>query len=519
MFPTRRAKLFTPTRRSFLAGAGAFAAATQFPIPAIGQGKKDLVYGGFGAGYSNLNPLQRTDNAAGIIMRNVFDALVRPDYAAQRVVPELAVEWSRPDALTWRIKLREGVKWHKGYGEMTAEDVVYSWMTCLQDKCFQTGTALFPLESIKADGKYVVEAKMKQPFGAFPGVTMGYGGNIICKAAHQEMGNAYNLTPIGTGAFQVEQASSNEIIVARNSDYWNPNQPQLDRIVFRAIPDSQVRLQSLERGELDFISQPDTKDVEEIKSNDDLVYTSTPGWVWDYQQFCLKGNDGMAFQDKRVRQAISYAIDREAIVKEIYNGEALPTDYTIPPGFMGYKKGPLRYPKNGDLAKAKELMAAAGVSGYEVEVICSDKDWLRRELELVAAMVSQIGITYKIRNLDIGSFNNLWLNKNFQQHLEDITIVAPDTDATCWWFYHSQGNVTAGYDNPEMDKLLDEARASSDTDERIGLYDQVTSVALEDQPLVIHCNPNLIRAYRKGLQGFEPGPQANAEWFKDARWS
>ena len=99
----------------------------------------------------------------------------------------------------------------------------------------------------------------------------------------------------------------------------------------------------------------------------------------------------------------------------------------------------LKYPKNGDLKKAKELMAQAGVKGYEVEVITSDKDWLRKELELVAAMVSQIGITYKIKNMDMGGYNNLWLNHRFDQVLEDITLVAPDPDATSWWFLHSKG--------------------------------------------------------------------------------
>jgi peptide/nickel transport system substrate-binding protein len=111
-------------------------------------------------------------------------------------------------------------------------------------------------------------------------------------------------------------------------------------------------------------------------------------------------NPGTAFQNKLVRQAISYAIDREAIANEIYYGEATSTDNQIPDGYMGYQGQLLRYPKNGDVAKAKRLMAQAGISGYEVEVITSDKDWLRKELELVAAMVSQIGITYKIQNMD-----------------------------------------------------------------------------------------------------------------------
>ena len=78
------------------------------------------------------------------------------------------------------------------------------------------------------------------------------------------------------------------------------------------------------------------------------------------------------------------------------------------------------------------------------ELQTSDKDWLRKELELVAAMVSQIGITYKIKNMDMGGFNNLWLNQRYDQVLEDITLVAPDPDATSWWFLHSKGNAS-GY--------------------------------------------------------------------------
>lgn len=507
------------TRRSILKSGAALAAASTLPMPAIAQGKRELVYGGFGSGYANLSPLLRTDIAGGIVMRNVFDGLIRADYSARKVVPWLAEDWTLVDPTTWRVKLREGVKWHKGYGEFTAEDVVYTWMNCFETSCHLMGSAMFPIDTAKADGKYVVEVKLKQPFGAFPGVTLGYGGDIACKAAHQEMGDAYNLAPVGHGPFQVEENSGQEVILAANPDYWRPNEPYLERLVFRAIPDAQVRLQALGRGEVDFIGQPDTKDVASIKENGDLVYLSTPGWGWDYQQFCLKGTDGMPFHDKRVRQAISYAIDREAIVAEIYDGEATVTDNQIPEGFAGYRPGPLRYPKNGDLDKARELMSAAGVSGYEVEVICSDKDWLRRELELVAAMVSQIGITYKIRNLDIGSFNNLWLNANFQQHLEDITIVAPDTDATSWWFFHTNGSVTAGYDNPQMNKLLDDARASNDADERVKMYDQITDIGLEEQPYVFHCNPNIVRAHKAGLEGFEPGPQAMIEWFNAARWS
>src|SRR5260221_13014064 len=102
-------------------------------------------------------------------------------------------------------------------------------------------------------------------------------------------------------------------------------------------------------------------------------------------------------------------------------------------------------------------MVQAGVKGYEVEVITSDKDWLRKELELVAAMVSQIGITYKIKNMDMGGYNNLWLNQRFEQVLEDITLVAPDPDATSWGVMQHKGNAS-GYINPARDALLDGPR-------------------------------------------------------------
>ena len=106
--------------------------------------------------------------------------------------------------------------------------------------------ALFPVDTVKADGKYVVEIKTKQPFGAFPGVTMGYGGLVISAKAHKEMGNqAYSATPVGNGPFQIEAKRGSEIILAKNPDYWRPGLPKLDRVIYRAIPDSTTRLQAL----------------------------------------------------------------------------------------------------------------------------------------------------------------------------------------------------------------------------------------------------------------------------------
>jgi peptide/nickel transport system substrate-binding protein len=509
------------TRRGFTAGAlGSGLILGTGRAPAIAQGKRDLRVGVWGGEFGNLSPVIRFDIQGGLILYNLFDNLVKTDFTKRTIEPSLAVEWSNPDPLTWRIKLREGVKWQKGYGEMTAEDLAYTWNFHIESKSFQVGTALFPVESVKTDGKYVVEVKTKLPFGAFPGVTMGYGGTVISMKAHKEMGNqAYSATPVGNGPFQIESKRGTEITLVKNPDYWQPGLPKLDKVVYRAIPDSTTRLQALLKNELDFVTHPDPKEVAQLRKNANVTVNSTPGWEWDYQQFNLKNSKPDApFRNKLVRQAISYAIDREAIVNEIYYGEALATDNQIPAGYLGYRQPMLKYPKNGDLKKAKELMAQAGVKGYEVEVITSDKDWLRKELELVAAMVSQIGITYKIKNMDMGGFNNLWLNQRFDQHLEDITLVAPDPDATCWWFLHSQGNAS-GYALPLMDGMLDGARSELDQGKRESMYQKIVDHTLEECPLIYHCNTNNIQVFNKNLKGFVPTPQEYTEKLETVEWA
>jgi peptide/nickel transport system substrate-binding protein len=509
------------TRRNLLHGTASAAAATAFPFaPAIAQSaRRDMRIGVWGGDFGNISPVVRWDIQAGLPMLNIFDNLVRIDYENRKILPHLAESWSNPSPEIWRIKLREGVKWHRGHGEVTADDVVYTWMYHLESKSFQVGFALFAIDTVKADGKYVVEVKTKQPFGAFPGVAMGYGGMIVSKDAHKEMGNqAYSAKPVGQGPYMVESLRGNELELARNPDYWRPGYPKLDKLLYRAVPDSSVRLQALMRGELDFMTHPESREVAEAAKNTKYTTLRTPGWNWDYQQFNLKGDPKAPYQNKLVRQAISYAIDREAIVNEIYNGEANITDNQIPRGYLGHRESLMRFPKNGDLVKAKALMAQAGLKGYEVEVITSDKDWLRRELELVAAMVSQIGITYKIRNLDMGGFNNLWLNQKFEQHLEDITLVAPDPDATSWWFLNSKGS-SSGLNDPEMDTLTNSARAESDASKREALYHQIVDKTLDICPLIYHCNVNMVQVFDKRLTGFKPSPQEYVELHDVTAWS
>src|SRR5260370_13331880 len=294
-------------RRGFTAGGvGAGVVLGNGRAAALAQGKRDLRVGVWGGEFGNLSPVIRYDIQGGLVLYNIFDSLVEINFAKRTIEPMLALEWANPDPLTWRIKLREGVKWQKGFGEFTAEDVVYCWNFHLESKSFQVGTALFPVDSVKADGKYVVEVKTKQPFGAFPGVTIGYGGTTSSATAHKEMGNqAYSATPVGNGAFQIESKRGTEITLIKNPDYWKPGFPKLDKVVYRAIPDSTTRLQALVKNELDFVTHPDPKELGAMRNDTNFVAKATPGWEWDYQQFHLTVPPALPYHNTLVTRPAS----------------------------------------------------------------------------------------------------------------------------------------------------------------------------------------------------------------------
>jgi len=373
--------------------------------------------------------------------------------------------------------------------------------------------------------KYTVEVKLRRPFAPFPTVTMEYGGQIMCKRAHEEMGpERYGRNPIGTGPFEfVSWRPGSEIILRKNARYWKQGLPHLEEIAYRFIPDASVRLAALKRGEIDFMMSPDAKDVPALREGRDpsIVYTSVPGWNWDYISFTFPPHVAADFptQKREVRQAIAYAMDRETIVREIYYGEATATDSPIPRGFRGYRKGPIRYPYRANLAKARELMRQAGVSGFEVEVITSDKEWLRRETELAAGMLGEIGIRVRVNSMDIGTYNTRWLGHRYVMNLEDISIVSPDTDSTLYWFHRENTVGWHGWQNAEVTEMLDRARVEASPTLREALYMKTVDAVLEDCPYIYLVHVNLVRLFRRGLVGYDPGPTEYVILFDKARWA
>ncbi len=447
---------------------------------------------------------------------SIYDSLLTPDYSDSSLHPGLATEWKQIDDLTWEIKLRKGVQFHKGYGELTAEDVAFTINYIIKENK-RSKYLLRVIKTAEVIDRYTVRFHLTQASAPFLITSLGYvGGMPVSKKAFFDIGpDKFLRNPVGTGPFEfVRWVSGSEVVLKRNEKYWRKGLPYLDRLVHKIIPDDFVRQNMLINGDLDLIEAPDRKNIAQLEKNPNIVVYRSPGQNWDYIAFNLTDykTANPILKNKKVRQAISYAIDREEIVKAIYYGYATLTDQPIAPSILGSRPGPLVYPYKANLEKARQLLKEAGYEkGFEATCMTSGKVWLRKELELVAAQLAKVGIRIKIEPLDMATFNARRKAKErpFEMMLEDINNVSPDPDSTLYWFHHTgttayHGPTTPA--DPELEALLDKGKAISDVKKRVPIYHKIVDKVLDDCSYIYICHVDWITGAAKYVKGYNRLP-------------
>jgi peptide/nickel transport system substrate-binding protein len=511
------------------APAGETPAPADTPVPTTapaGPAKTSAIIGQ-GATPSGLDPFFIANPYDLALYMSVFDSLFDLDFDTMEIVPIMVEEWEQTDDVTWAFKLKEGIQFHKGYGEVTAEDWCFWVNKIVTEKAppyFIMGSGM--VKEAVVTGTYTFEAHMSEPWAAFPLTSLvSYGGVVPCKKAYEEMGpEEFAVNPIGAGPFELESwTPGGEVVLKRFEDYHDPSLPKLDELVFQGIPDVVVRMEKIRNGEIDFTVGLDKKDMPTLREDPNIQVLDAGGWNWDYITFNLDLPD-RPWLDTRVRKAICYAVDRTAIVNSIYYGGATLEDDSLPAGYLGADPDQEFYPNTADLDKARELMDEAGYAdGFTMPCMTSDKENLRRELQVVADQLRQINIEVEIEQTDAGTYRARWQNYEFETILEDAGMASPDSDSALYWWYHTApeggSNLGAdGYSNPDLDAILEEARQNSDSDERARLYREACEIIAEDCPKVIICNVNEEWVLNAGLEGFYPTPQRMFPYFKTMGW-
>jgi len=297
-----------------------------------------------------------------------------------------------------------------------------------------------------------------------------------------------------------------------NEGYWG-GRPHLDKVVYKVIPDNAVRLMKLEKGELDVTEGINPNDLGRIKANKDLVLLEKPGMNVGYlAMHCQKP----PFTDKRVRQALNYAVNKEEICKYLMNDQAVPATGVVPPSLWGYDPAQKGYPY--DPKKAKQLLAEAGFpNGFKttLRAYTAPRAYNPVGDRLATAIQSyfkEVGVDAKIETLEWGTYLAEGRAGKHEMALFGWMGDNGDPDNFLYVLLGSDnfgsGN-RAFYKNDEVDELLKEAQQTYDEKERLDLYIKAQRIIVDDAPWVFLNHTKQLAATRKDVKGFALHPTSN----------
>jgi peptide/nickel transport system substrate-binding protein len=422
----------------------------------------------------------------------VFDKALDPQ-------PSLAESWEiSADGKTYTFNLQENVKWHDG-APFSSADVAFSLGTMLPQTHPIARTTLAVIDTIETPDDDTVVITLKNPFNAFLTALAMNTAPMMPKHIYEGTdyaANPANETPIGTGPFKLKEWKKGEyILLERNSDYWQADRPHLDEILFRVIPDEAARSIALENGDVQVTSFSDIEyvDVERFRSNDNFEVTYE-GYEFFSPLMWIEINHRVGpLGDKRYRQALMYALDRNFIADAIWFGSAKPATGPISSTMKYYSADVPEYPYNP--AKAEQLLDEMGLtpdaSGVRHRVKLLGLPYgttFVRTGEYIKQALSKVGIEVTLESVDRGTWAQrvaAWdyeLTLDFVYQLGHPAIGIHRT--------YSSSNIrnvlfsnTMGYSNPEVDTLFDEATVETDQARLQETYTKAQQVLVDDVPL------------------------------------
>ncbi|MFZ3590977.1 ABC transporter substrate-binding protein [Bacillus sp. DJP31] len=484
--------------------------------------KNDTLVFGRGGDSVGLDPITVTDGESFKVTKNIFDTLV--DYGEQdtEIFPALATEWKvSKDGLVYTLTLREGVKFHDGT-DFNADAVVANFDRWAggTEETFYYYKSMFGgfgeeeghvIKDVKALDAKTVEFTLKIPQAPFlKNLAMSPFG-IASPAAVEKFGDKFTENPVGTGPFKfVEWKRTERIVIEKNADYWLEGYPKLNKVIFTAIPDNTSRLNALLSGEIHLADGLNNSDVGQIEASDKLQAFNRPSMNVGYLGLT---NSRGPLKDKKVRQALNHAVDKQGIIDAFYAGQAVPAKNPLPPSVGGYNDAITDYPF--DLEKAKALLAEAGYAdGFKIQLWAMpvSRPYMpdgQKVAQVIQANFAQIGVeaeivsfewaTYleKARAGEADTFLLGWTGDNGDaDNFLNVLLGGSNIDS----------NNYARYDNAEVNELLKQAQTNPDEKARNELYAKAQEIIKDDAPWVplVHSTPLLGGSAE--LAGFFPHP-------------
>ncbi len=457
------------------------------------------------------DPRLMRDTSAFRLKELVFSGLVyiKPDYSP---APQLAESWDNPDPKTWIFKLRKGVKFHNGQ-ELKAEDVKYTYETELDEKTAAPNRSFYtPIQKIEAMDDYTVKFTLDSAYGPFLSY-MDFA--ILPKAVAEKQGADFGNAPIGTGPFKLVSWKRGDTIELEAFKDYVEGAPKLDKVVFKIVPDNSARVVALESGDLDLVQSPlSPQDVTRLQTKTGFKVARTPAAGYTY--IGLNTADPI-LSDVKVRQALSYLVNREQILSSIYKGIGQVGRGPIPIGMWAYSADIPSYDYNPD--KAKTLLDDAGWKAgaggvrskggapLKLTLRTHTEDPDRRQvIEVLQAEFTKAGIQADTTVADFPTMlNDMTAGKYQIAVIGWLNLANPDRAMFRQFTVGGAGNY-GKYNNPDVDKLIKDARGVLDQNKAKEMYQTATRQIVADAPYIFLQYQEYIAIYRSNVTGFALNP-------------
>lgn len=470
------------------------------PADTAKKGPNGEVYGGtfriaLGEEPPDIDPQVDTTLQVYSMSRDIFNTLIRYKGATLEMEPELLAEMPKvePDNKTFHFKLREDVKFSDGQ-QLTAKDVKFTFERMLKPETKAQNTFIFSeiqgaqemldkkateLAGFKLTGDYSFDITLSKPFGPFVSLLATPMASIFPADYTAKAGEKFGRQPVGSGPFKLAEWKPNESLVfERNPNYFEKQYPYLDKIEYKVIKEEATRWLEFSKGTFDNSSLPDAERQTALTSGKFTVLESIP-----LNTYYLSLNVEM-FKDKRVREAVSLAIDRAKILKAVINDQGTVAKQFVTPGIPGALTSAPGFAY--DPAKAKALLKEAGAEGIKIEAWQSGGDKATDTNLAIQQMLKDVGIDYQIKVVDKATFRPARGNGEVPANQGNWWADYPDPDNYLWTYFHSgdSKSMSVNYSNPAVDQVLEEARGISDQAKRQKMYQDLETSLLSEYAVI-----------------------------------
>jgi peptide/nickel transport system substrate-binding protein len=477
----------------------------------------NIIVVGVTSGPNNLDPRIGTDDVSAKAAQLMFNNLMTLDERLQ-VAPDLAERLDNPDPTTYVVTLRKGVPFHDGH-ELTSADVVYTFKSLLDPAFISPRKGAYRMvKTIEARDRYTVVFTLKEPFGSFP-------VNLVIPIVPDGAGPAFREHPIGTGPYRfVRYLVDDRLELAPFADYFG-GRPRNEGLILKVVPDDIMRGLELRKGTIDLVVNDIAPDiVHQLARDPVLQVVESPGV--DYQYIGLNLRDPL-LKDVRVRRAIGFAIDRQAIVEHLRRGLAAPAAGILPPSSWAFEPGMFAF--SYDPARARALLDEAGYPDpdgdgpqprFHLTLKVSNVEFNRLQSAVIQQDLRAVGIALDVRTFEFATLYADVLKGNFQLFtLQWVGGAVADPDILRRVFHSTQvppaGFNRGFFQNATVDRLLDEAAVTTDQDRRRQLYGEVQKTIAEEAPYISLWYKTNVAVGQRSLAGIHIPPIADFTFLRD----